>query len=157
MKEFQLSGTDLAQHLLEAQSLAWRETVEDQEEVTVTVEGSRLDVQETNQVLELDVALSLQVDLLARETLGYQVGFVEFGEDLGLPVTVSLYECTCQGLVTSLESLDTEERVMLRFIHCEDLFAFLQGHLDPFFFKALQYLAKFITFKTCFEPDFQIS
>jgi hypothetical protein len=39
--------------------------MEDEEEVSVSVECSRLDVQETDQVFELDVPFTLKVDLLA--------------------------------------------------------------------------------------------
>jgi hypothetical protein len=63
------SSADEAKHLLEIKPLSGREAMEDKEEVTITVESTRLDVQETHQVLQLNETLTLKVDLLRRKSL----------------------------------------------------------------------------------------
>lgn len=83
------SSTDLTQHLIEVQLLGPSEAMEDEEEIPVSVESTRFDVKETNEVLQLDEAFTFEVDLLRGEALGKKVLFVEFVQDLGFPVTVS--------------------------------------------------------------------
>jgi len=50
MKEYH-SGTDLPKHLLVTGPFAFCKTMEDQENVTITVKCTWLDVEETDQVL----------------------------------------------------------------------------------------------------------
>lgn len=64
--------------------------MEDEEEVAVTVKSTRLDVEETHQVLQLDETFTLKVNFLRCKTLGNQVIFIEFVENLGIPVAIGL-------------------------------------------------------------------
>ena len=58
--------------------------------------------------------------------------------DLGFPVLFSCREGGGQGLVATSEALDTEKRVVLGLVYCEDGLTFIEAHLYAFLLKVSQ-------------------
>ena len=63
------SGSQFLNHILERCPVGWSQSPEDQKYITIPVESTRFNVQQSYQILQLNETLPLQINLILRKTL----------------------------------------------------------------------------------------
>ena len=124
--------------------------------ISVTVEGSWLDVQQSDQILQLNKTFPLQIYLVFGESLHLQIVFVEFVSDWIWPVPVCLQVGFCHCLDGSIIALYCEEGVVFWLINFEGTLALFFWQVDSVLLEGWTQGDKFIFIVGGLEPYFKI-